>query len=117
MCHGLEKYYPSEWCKQLAGTKVMVEKFNQNSLILEGIIGSLRVGFVWVAVVAIDRSVGFTGWLNGKRGFFRGDLVRFESVYPQSVGSCGLWIAKTTQFKRIAKRNEKRRTKFALDNT
>jgi hypothetical protein len=43
---------------------------------------------------------------NENIAFFRGDLGRLDSVYPQPVESCGLWIAKTTQFKRIAKRNE-----------
>jgi hypothetical protein len=38
--------------------------------------------------------------------FFRSDLRRLDSVYPQPVESCGFWVAKTTQFKRIAKRNE-----------
>jgi len=38
--------------------------------------------------------------------FFRSDLGRLDSAYPQPVGSGGLWVAKTTQFKRIAKRNE-----------
>jgi hypothetical protein len=34
------------------------------------------------------------------------DLGKLECAYPQPVRSCGLWVAKTTQFKRIARRNE-----------
>jgi len=63
------------------------------------------VEFFGVFVVAIDRNIGFAG--GPEKGFFyRGDLGRLDSVYPQPVGSCGLWVAKTTQFKRIARRNE-----------
>jgi len=43
---------------------------------------------------------------NENMDFLRGDLGRLDSVYPQPVGSCGLWVAKTTQFKRITRRNE-----------
>ncbi len=70
--------------------------------------------FLRVPVVAIDGSVVFAIWQMENGAFFRCDLGRLESVYPQPIGSCGLWVAKTTPFKRIAKRNEQDANKIRI---
>ena len=56
--------------------------------------------------IAIDGSVVFAIWQMENGAFFRCDLGRLDSAYPQPIGSCGFWVAKTTQFKHIARRNE-----------